>query len=151
MSVVRRAAAADAEACRAVVLAAYAVHLPRMTVRPQPMTLDYATVVADHETWLVDDDGEVVALLVLTAYDDHLGLDNVAVAPSHQGRGLGRELMAYAEGRAQELGLPRIRLHTHATMVENQRLYERLGYVETHRAQDGPWSRVFYEKDLSRS
>ena len=151
MSVVRRAVAADAEACRDVVLAAYAVHLPRMSVVPQPMTLDYADVIAEHETWVVDDDGEVVALLVLTPYDGHLALDNVAVSPTHQGSGLGRELLAYAEQRAREIGLPRIRLHTHVTMRENQRLYERLGYAETHRAQDGPWSRVFYEKDLSGS
>ena len=35
------------------------------------------------------------------------------------------------------------------TMVENQRLYERLGYVETHRGGDGGLVRVFYAKSLT--
>ena len=33
-------------------------------------------------------------------------------------------------------------------MVENQRLYERIGYVETHRAKEHGFARVFYEKVL---
>jgi hypothetical protein len=34
-------------------------------------------------------------------------------------------------------------------MVENQALYERIGYVETHRAHEHGFDRVFYEKALA--
>lgn len=34
-------------------------------------------------------------------------------------------------------------------MVENQRLYERNGYVETHQAYEHGFSRVFYDKALA--
>ena len=33
-------------------------------------------------------------------------------------------------------------------MVENQALYERIGYVRTHHATDDGVTRVFYEKVL---
>jgi ribosomal protein S18 acetylase RimI-like enzyme len=145
---VRRAVAADAAACRELVQRAYALYLPRMSARPGPMTADYDQVVAEHETWVVDDGGSVAGLLVLSARGDHLVVENVAVDPASQGRGVGRRLLTLAEERAAELGVPRIRLFTHVTMVENQRLYERIGYVETARGDDGVFARVFYEKRL---
>ena len=64
------------------------------------------------------------------------------------GRGLGRLLLEHAERRTLELGLDRIRLYTHVTMVENQALYERTGYVETARRTEHGFTRVFYEKRL---
>jgi hypothetical protein len=33
-------------------------------------------------------------------------------------------------------------------MVENQQLYERNGFVETHRESEHGFARVFYEKPL---
>lgn len=36
-------------------------------------------------------------------------------------------------------------------MVENQRLYERHGYVETHQADEHGFGRGFYAKDLGPS
>ncbi|MBV9831109.1 MAG: GNAT family N-acetyltransferase, partial [Marmoricola sp.] len=62
---------------------------------------------------------------------------------------MGRALLTLAEDRARAQGHARLRLFTNAAMVENQRLYERLGYVETHRAEDRGFARVFYEKALA--
>ena len=56
----------------------------------------------------------------------------------------------YAEQRALAAGHDRISLYTNAAMVENQALYERIGYVETRRADDNGFARVFYEKTLAR-
>jgi ribosomal protein S18 acetylase RimI-like enzyme len=75
-------------------------------------------------------------------------LENVAVVPEHHGRGVGRMLLELAEHRTAELGLDRVRLYTHVTMVENQALYERVGYVETARTTEHGFTRVFYEKRL---
>jgi len=35
-------------------------------------------------------------------------------------------------------------------MLESQELYERIGYVETHRADEHGYARIFYEKALAR-
>ena len=73
---------------------------------------------------------------------------NVAVLPSHHGQGVGRALLELAERRTRAAGHTRIRLYTHVTMVENQRLYERIGYVETHRTTEHGFTRVFYKMTL---
>ncbi|CAM3537822.1 GNAT family N-acetyltransferase [Nocardioides zeicaulis] len=149
MTTLRRAHADDVAAVERVALAAYTPYLPRMDgQRPGPLDADYARAVADDETWVALEGDEVVGYLVLVPEGTTLLLDNVAVLPSHHGRGVGRALLALAEERADAHGCSRVRLYTHASMVENQRLYEHLGYVETHRATDAGLARVFYAKDV---
>ena len=146
---VRRAASGDAPAMAAVAEAAYSPYVERMGgLRPRPMDTDYAAAVADTAAWVATDDGAVVGFLLLVEEDDALLLENVAVLPSHRGRGVGRSLLQLAESRALALGLPRIRLYTHVTMVENQALYARIGYVETARTTEHGFTRVFYEKGV---
>lgn len=75
-------------------------------------------------------------------------LDNIAVLPSMQGRGIGRALVRFAERTASDQGYGRIRLYTNAAMSENLQLYARLGYRETHRAEEGGFRRVFMDKQV---
>ncbi|MFC7496270.1 MULTISPECIES: GNAT family N-acetyltransferase [unclassified Nocardioides] len=144
---IRRAGPADAAAMADLAQRAYAPYLDRMEMRPGPMDADYVLAVEQDECWVVDGpDGAMIAMIVLCPTTDHLLLDNVAVDPGHQGRGTGRALMLVAEERARALGLDEVRLYTHVTMVENQRIYETHGYVETHRDADGRAARVYYAK-----
>lgn len=69
------------------------------------------------------------ASLALAAKPDHLLIWSVAVRPCRQHGGLGRALLAFAERRAMELGLPEVRLYTHARMARNIAIYERAGYA----------------------
>ena len=150
MTELRRADAADAPALQRIATAAYSPYLPRMGgQRPGPLDTDYAAAVEESETWVACVDKTPVGYLVLAGDEpDVLVLDNVAVLPSHHGRGVGRALLELAEARATARGCTRIRLLTHVTMVENQALYERIGYVETHRGGDEGLVRVFFEKAL---
>ena len=91
--------------------------------------------------------GGVIVLLPRTNY---LLLDNVAVSPARQGLGLGRRLLAFAEAEALRRGYNEIRLYTHQTMVETQRLYKSIGYEETGRGTDAGYDRVFMRKRLRR-
>ena len=81
---------------------------------------------------------------------DYLLLDNIAVSPARQGSGLGRRLLAFAEAEAVRRGYCEIRLYTHQTMVENQRLYASIGYKETVRGTEAGYGRVFMGKQLRR-
>ncbi|MDZ5662721.1 GNAT family N-acetyltransferase [Nocardioides sp. S-58] len=146
----RRATAADVPALQQIAEAAYSPYVARMGgLRPGPMETDYAGAVEGSEAWVATVDGEVVGFLILVPEPDTMLLENVAVPPDHHGRGHGRRLLDLAESRALAHGLHRIRLYTHETMLENQRLYTRLGYTETHRTTEHGFTRVFYEKPLA--
>ncbi|MGC4110584.1 MAG: GNAT family N-acetyltransferase [Nocardioides sp.] len=146
----RRATAADAPLITQIAQEAYAHYVARLGgQRPYPMDLDYGAVVDEAETWVAEDAGDVVGFLVLVGEDDAMLLEGVAVSPAHQGRGAGRALLSWAEERAVADGYDRISLYTNQAMVENQALYERIGYVETDRATAHGFARVFYEKSLA--
>lgn len=145
---IRPATAHDVAPVQALIEAAYALYIPRIDARPGPMLEDYAALIAQGRVEVFEEQGQVLGVLVLIAQADGLLLDNVAVSPAAQGRGLGRQLMAHAEARARQLGLEVVRLYTNEAMSENLGLYERLGYRETHRAVQAGFRRVFMEKRL---
>lgn len=124
----RQANATDAAAIRDLTRQAYARWVPLIGREPKPMTADYDAAVARHRFDLVHIDGVLAALIETIREPDHLLVENVAVAPSYQGRGLGRRLMAHAEALARELGFDTIRLYTNQRFTENIALYRRLGY-----------------------
>ena len=124
----RRARQTDASAISDLVQHAYAHYPELIGVRPRPMDDDYERVISEDEVWVIPDQGDIEAVLVLAAGDGHLFVDNVAVTPAAQGGGHGRELLAHAEARAAELGLPEIQLLTHRLMSENLAIYDHLGW-----------------------
>jgi ribosomal protein S18 acetylase RimI-like enzyme len=98
---------------------------------------------------VVEHDGAVMGILVLIPEKDAMLLDNIAVAPAAQGLGLGRTMLMFAERSAIDRGYRRIRLFTNEAMMENIALYSRIGYVETHRAEENGLRRVYMAKLLA--
>jgi GNAT superfamily N-acetyltransferase len=123
----RLARAGDLPQIEALVEAAYAKYVPRIGMRPLPMDDDYEARVERSEAWVI---GDVDALIVLVPDEEWLLVDNVAVRPDLQGRGLGRRLLAFAEDEASRRGYRELRLYTNEKMTENRALYARLGYEE---------------------
>jgi ribosomal protein S18 acetylase RimI-like enzyme len=145
---IRRAVSGDVAAIRAIVEAAYAMYAPRIGRAPAPVLADYPAIVEAGDAWVGISDGRVVGVLVIRASDGALELENVAVEPASQGRGYGRALIAFAEQQAHELGLSEVTLYTNEAMLENLRLYPRLGFLETGRRVEDGYRRVFFRKSL---
>ena len=145
---IRPAVAGDVPAIEALVRDAYAMYVPRIGREPAPVTADHAGLVAAGRTSVIEADGEVAGVIVLIPGGDHLLVENVAVAPKAQGRGLGRELMAFAERRAAQLGMAELRLYTNQLMTENLALYPALGYAETGRRVEDGFARVYFSKRI---
>ena len=145
---IRAAGPGDAAAVCDLVRASYSKYVGRIGSEPAPMLEDYAALIRTGEVWVLAEGGEALGALVMRPSGDHLFVDNVAVAPGHQGRGLGRELVAFAEEKAAEHGLPEVRLYTNEKMHENLHIYARLGFEETGRGLDGGYRRVFMRKRL---
>ena len=61
-----------------------------------------------------------------------LNVHDLTVLGAHQGRRIGRALLAEAERRARERGCCKLSLEVHDSNTRARRLYERFGF--------GPWS-----------
>ncbi len=124
----RRAVLDDAAPIRELTRPAYAKWVEVIGREPAPMTADYDATVRDHLVDLLYDDGRLVGLIEMRPEADHLLIVNVAVAPTSQGQGFGRVLLAHAEEVAKSLGHGEMRLYTNGCFIDNLRLYGRLGY-----------------------
>jgi GNAT superfamily N-acetyltransferase len=124
----RPAAVEDAAAIRSLTREACSKWVPVIGREPWPMTADYAEAVQKHRIDLLYLGGKLAALIEMIPEADHLLIENVAVSPAFQGRGLGRKLMAHAEQVAATLGHSEVKLYTNKLFAENVGLYQKLGY-----------------------
>jgi ribosomal protein S18 acetylase RimI-like enzyme len=130
------------------------------------MTADHRAAIRDHRIDLLHLAGRLAALIETIAHADHLLIENIAVAPEFQHRGLGRRLLAHAEHLAAAQGRTLLRLYTNRQFAENLRLYRRFGYttdreeashlgITVHMskriARAGPVSRHADGRDMTRS
>lgn len=134
----RRGVVADAPAIRDLTRAAYAKWVPVIGREPKPMTVDYEAAVRSHRFDLLTCKGILAALIETIPGADHLLIENLAVSPGFQRRGLARLLMTHAEDLAAALGLGEIRLYTNTLFAGNIQFYDRLGYrVDSQEAFKG--------------
>ncbi len=97
----------------------------------------------------LDDDGAVVGCCALMALaDGGFEVAKMAVADSHKGRGIGRELMAACIGRARSVGARRLYLETNSGLAPALGLYRRFGFVEVQPAEPSPYARADVAMEL---
>jgi ribosomal protein S18 acetylase RimI-like enzyme len=145
---IRIAGDADAPAIARVVHDSFAGFIPLIGRAPWPMFQDYLARVAQGAAWVLTEDGAVVGVVVLQFQADHLFLEILAVAPSHQGNGYGRRLLDFAESEARRHGHDETRLHMHLTMARSIALYRKHGYTEYARTEEDGYHRVYLRKLL---
>ncbi|HOD03703.1 MAG TPA: GNAT family N-acetyltransferase [Anaerolineaceae bacterium] len=126
----------------------------RYRVLREPLGLPKGTEKDDYEPlsehfMAVDDEnGEILG--VVKMYERETGVaqfSHLAVSPDHQGRGVGRLLVNYLEGRARELGYKSMGTTTRASATG---FYERCGYRVTGIASPlfGRLQILWMDKDL---
>lgn len=145
---IRPANVTDLPAIERIVSDAYRVYIERIGKPPGPMLDDYPAHVRNRTAWVADIGDQIAGVLILIEQTDNLLLDNVAVDPSHHGRGIGRALLDFAEREAVRRGHGEITLYTHEKMTENLAMYPALGWVETGRREQNGYQRVFFRKSL---
>ena len=134
----RTAHGSDADAIRALTREAYAKWVAVTGREPLPMRADYADAIRKHRFDLLYVGSHLVALIETLPEGDCLLIENVAVRPAFQGRGLGTHLLKLAEELAAASGLTAMRLYTNKLFTQNIRLYAALGYrVEREQQLNG--------------
>lgn len=150
---IRKATSRDVRAIAAMVEAAYQPYIARIGKPPGPMLDDYVEVVRRHRVVVIEyADAKsahlIVGALVLIESPRQMLLDNIAVHPDWQGRGIGRRLLEYAEAETRRLGFAQLTLYTHECMTENIAMYQRAGYAVTERRCERGYRRVYMAKVL---
>lgn len=145
---IRPATSSDCAAIETLVRDAYAIYTPRIGRAAGPVLADYRALIGARHVHLLEDSGTMLGVLVVIETDAGMLLDNVAVSPAAQSRGHGRRLIAFAEDLARSAGHRTLDLYTNEAMTENLALYQRLGFVETHRAREAGYNRIYMRKEL---
>ena len=150
---IRVATAGDAGAMTRIAAEAYEIYISRMGRRPAPMDADFARHIAEDFVLLYADDQvqgyQVQGYVVVVEKPDYVLLENVAVAKSAQGKGLGTKLIAAVERELKARGVEHYQLYTNEKMTENLAYYPRLGFVETKRVEEDGFRRVYFVKHLT--
>ena len=129
----RRATLADAAAIRDLTRSAYAKWIPLIGREPKPMTANYDRAVVDHIIDLYEENDHPVALIEVIPQASCLLIENIAVLPNQQSKGLGDLLLNHAENIARSLHLAELQLYTNAAFISNIEFYARRGFQEFHR------------------
>ncbi|MFC0681811.1 GNAT family N-acetyltransferase [Lysobacter korlensis] len=143
---VTTARSSDVAAIEALVHEAYDPYTERIGGPAGPLEEDYSAIVAAGRALVARREGRIVGLLVTSVHPDHLLVENLAVATSERGRGLGSSLLAISDELARRAGVPEVRLYTHEKMTENLAFYPRRGFRETGRRTEDGSPRVFFAR-----
>lgn len=82
--------------------------------------------------FLAEQEGEVIGVYVLLpTRPGTIELVNVAVAESHQGQGIGKQLVLHAVETAKALGYQTIEVGTGSTSISQLALYQKCGFRMT--------------------
>lgn len=144
--IIRQAVSGDCDGVTECVNEAYKKYIGRIGRKPAPMLADYLDLIRAGDVYVMIAGARILGVVVLRAENDFLFIENVAVHPLYQGRGLGKRLMGFAEDYAKNCKFHEIRLYTNELMVENMEFYRLLGFEETDRRVDGGYRRVFMRK-----
>jgi GNAT superfamily N-acetyltransferase len=136
----------DVAAIEALVREAYEPYTVRIGRPAGPLEDDYRAIVASGRALVARRGNRIVALLVTSLHADHVLVENVAVAASERGTGLGSSLLALADDMARRAGVPEVRLYTHEKMTENLAFYAHRGFRETGRRTEDGFTRVFFTR-----
>lgn len=143
---IRAAQPEDVAQLAAIARAAYAPFVGPIGREPPPMLQDFPSDISAARCWAAGRPAEGYVVAYATGTDWHI--ENVAVAPEAQGKGLGGQLVAFAEAEGRRRGLTRAVLYTNAKMTPNLTLYPRLGYREIARRTEHGLDRVYFAKEI---
>jgi ribosomal protein S18 acetylase RimI-like enzyme len=83
------------------------------------------------ELFLVGVCGIEIVATAMVGFDGHRGWVNyLAVAPEHQGKSYGRQMMRHAEHLLRERGCPKLNLQVRSSNTKALAFYRSLGYVQ---------------------
>lgn len=112
------------------------------------MVTDYTEFISKGLVHVAVDREELKGLIVLIPKTNYLLIENVAVHPSFQGQGIGRELIEFGIEFARKANFKEVCLYTNELMTENLKYYPKFGFIEVDRRIEDGFNRVYMSKPL---
>lgn len=113
-----------------------AVHTLELALFPAdawPLDMFLAEVVHETRGYIVAEaDGKVIAYAGVMSVGDTADVQTIAVAPEHEGHGLGRAMLTWMCDEAKARGAEQILLEVRADNPRAQDLYTRNGFKHIH-------------------
>lgn len=150
MSEIRPAFASDAPRMREIAKAAYAIYVAEMGKEPAPMGADYKMHISEDRCFVAVNGAQILGFVVILEEKGEWWLDNIAVAPDQQAKGIGRDLLLYAEAHVANY-TDSLSLYTNVVMRANATWYRRIGYKDSHQAVCDGYHRYYFKKNLGIS
>lgn len=148
MPMIRRARPEDTNAIQRVAEAAYHPFVVILGKKPAPMVADFGAHIERDWVIVFEREAVVSGYAVLVISERRVLLDNIAVDPALQGSGIGSALIKQTERHAATLGYEALDLYTNVVMTANIQWYEKLGFIETKRADEAGFRRVYMRKTI---
>lgn len=123
-------------------IANQALDLPALTETAEQV----AAALADWQVWVIRAGGRLIASVRVRRDGDSWLIGRLMVAPDYRNKGLGQQLLAYAEAHAPA-GTTTITLHTGVRSTGPQALYRRAGYALT--SDGAPAGSVTLRKEIA--
>ena len=124
----------DWECVRLLILDAFAYMGPRIDPPSSALRLSPESVQAQAESGvllLAHRAGDLVGCVFAHQKSDALYISKLAVSPTLQRSGIGRQLVEAARGEARLRGIGTLELETRIELTENHAAFARMGFVKT--------------------
>ncbi|MEL6599433.1 MAG: GNAT family N-acetyltransferase [Pseudomonadota bacterium] len=143
---IRQAQPSDLARIREIAQAAFERYVSEIGRRPAPMDADFESAIAGGGVIVF---GTVpLGYLASRKEGDALQIDNLAVDPATQSRGIGRTLLDAALRTARDERLARVTLYTNAAILEARDWYASLGFRQSDRRVEDGFDRVYFDRGL---
>ncbi len=128
--ILRTAEQSDAKSIQVCIASAYADAMRDIADLPD-VASGIEEEIAEHQVVIAEVEGKLLGVIVFDQRAEAMMIFNLAVSPEAQGKGVARQLLAFAEAKAIEAGLSDLRLRTHRLMRATREMYTHLGWVES--------------------
>jgi predicted N-acetyltransferase YhbS len=135
--VLRAATVADAAAIAATIAASFEQYRGRLEPESGAFRETAEAIAAElaRESGAIvaERNGRMVGCVMAQLMDDDFYFGRLSVVPEARGQGISRRLVEAVEDEARRRELAGVRLGVRIVLVENQRLFSSMGYVEISR------------------
>ena len=127
---IRLAMTTDVPAIKLIARKSFERYVPLIGKPPAPMNANFSGHVLKDTVFIAQSEkkqGSVLGYAIVLQRDGEWLLDNNAVSPEAQGRGIGSALIAACETFLQKQGVQRYHLYTNEAMEQNLTWYPEIG------------------------